>query len=122
MKSTAIASLVILALLSPTYSFAADPLTLEVASAQRGHDLNDQIVLDVRLSDNSRRLFASWTGRHVNKTVHVLIDGRVVSTPRLVGEITGGVLEVIGPSRDEINAWIGRLTDGRSVLSVESED
>jgi preprotein translocase subunit SecD len=121
MKSAALASLVIAALLLPTSSFAADPLTLEVAGAERRH-ANNQIVLDIRLSENSRRLFAAWTGRHVGKIVQVLIDGHVVSAPRLLTEITGGVLEVVGPSGDDINTWLPQLTDGRSVLSVDSED
>jgi preprotein translocase subunit SecD len=122
MKPRIFMSLAALALFLPTYCLAGDPLTLKVAEAERGFDRNDNPALNIRLTENGRHLFGWWTSRHVGKIVSILIDGRVVMAPVVQTPISGGVLQISGRSADEIDAWIPKLLDGRSVLSVDSED
>jgi hypothetical protein len=122
MRHVFFTSLAILALSSSTCTFAGDLLTLKVDEAERGTDQTGKVTLNIRLSENGRHLFGWWTARHVRKIMSVSIDGRVVSAARLMSPLTGGVLGVVGPSADEIDTWIPKLLDGRSVLSVDSDD
>lgn len=122
MKFPVLASLTIAAISFSTYSFAADPLVLEVVNAERKVDQNNRVVLSIQLNENSGRLFGSWTSQHVGEKADMLINGRIVYTARLLAPIMGGGLIVSGPSEDEINAWISKLRDGQSVLSVNCPD
>jgi preprotein translocase subunit SecD len=111
------------ALLSPS-CFAGDLLGLKIIKAERGRVIgdNNDTPLNVRLDDQSGRQFAQWTSRHIGEKVDLLIDGRVVMQPRLLSPITGGSLQIRAISRDEVDALIPKLLDGRSVLSVEAND
>jgi preprotein translocase subunit SecD len=111
-----------LALSLPSVCFAGDLLTLKVVSAAQfvypGHS---ELMLTIRIDDDSSRLFAKWTARHVDEKINCLIDGKVVSEPRLFVPITGGSLQIGGLSADEIKTLTRRLINGRSVFAVEDQ-
>jgi preprotein translocase subunit SecD len=122
MNARRLALLALCALLSSNYCLAADALSLRVAEASRGVSPDGAATLNVRLSQDSGHLFGEWTSRHVGEKVDILIDGRVVLSPRVLDPITGGAMQLLGPSADEIDALIPKLLDGRSALSVETRD
>jgi preprotein translocase subunit SecD len=102
--------------------FAGDLLTLKVIAATQfiypGHS---EPMLDIRIDEDSSRLFAKWTSRHIGEKINCLIDGRAVSQPRLMEAITGGSLQIGGMSADEIKTLIPKLLEGRSVFAVEDQ-
>ena len=123
MKRTFVAPIAILTSCLTTQCLAGDLLNLRVAEATRGiHQNAHTPVINVRLSENSAHLFGWWTSKHVRETCNIEIDGRVVTQVRVLGAITGGMLQVSGPSAEEMDDMIPKLLDGRSALSVETKD
>ncbi len=107
-----------------TGCFAEDLLRLDVAEAQRGNDLPDSSVspINLRLGDRSTEEFAIWTCSHIGKKMKIMIDGRVISEPRLLTCINGGALPLVGVPATEIDLLIPKLMSGESIVSVEIAD
>src|SRR5687767_2108259 len=76
--------------LSTSSQAVADILPLEVEKATVTYSFPDQSALDLQLTPQGGEAFAGFTERHVGKTVDLVIDGKVMISPRLVEPITGG--------------------------------
>jgi preprotein translocase subunit SecD len=123
MRSCLFASIVIAAWCPPISCFAGDLINLKIAKAEKFHDPRNALpVINVRVSDSDSHLFADWTSRHVGAKLNVMIDGRVVSEPRLMSPITGGSLQVSGLPEDEIDALIPKLLSGRSTVAIDTPE
>jgi preprotein translocase subunit SecD len=75
---------------------AAEILPLDVEKATVTYGFPDQTALDLQLTPHGGEAFATFTERHVGKTVDLVIDGKVMMSPRLVEPITGGRIAVSG--------------------------
>ena len=123
MRSRLFASIASLVLCLPVACFAGDLINLKIVKAERSVDAGNAMpALNMRLGDNDSRLFGEWTLRHVGAKVSIMIDGRVVSEPRLYSAITGGSLQVSGMRENEIDALIPKLLDGRSTVAIDTQE
>jgi preprotein translocase subunit SecD len=121
-RSCFIASIAIAASCLPLSCFAGDLINLKIVKAEKGFDQRPVVVLNMRLSESDSRLFGEWTLRHVGAKVSIMIDGRVVSEPRLLSPITGGSLQVSGLAESEIDALIPKLLNGRSTVAIDTQE
>ena len=123
MRSCLLASIAIWASCLPVSCFAGDLINLKIVKAEKSVDAGNAMpALNMRLGDNDSRLFGEWTLRHVGAKVSIMIDGRVVSEPRLMSAINGGSLQVNGLPEKEIDALIPKLLDGRSTVAIDAKD
>jgi preprotein translocase subunit SecD len=124
MKFGFIALSVFSALLAPAYGLASDLLSLKIIEAERGHDSRDSSIalINVRLDEQSTQQLAQWTSLYVGRRINVIIDGQVVSQPRLLTRLTGGVLQIVGVPADKIDDLIPKLIGGQSAFAVEFND
>ena len=123
MKSDLFASMAILASCLPLSCFAGDLINLKIVKAEKSYDGRSALpVLNMRLGDNDSHLFGDWTLRHVGAKCSIMIDGRVVSEPRLYSAITGGSLQVSGLPENEIDALIQKLLNGRSTVAIDAQE
>jgi preprotein translocase subunit SecD len=53
-------------------------------------------VLNIELPDDTAAIFAKWTGENVGEELAIVVDGEVVSAPRIMSAITGGSLQISG--------------------------
>ena len=67
-----------------------------VAFASAGTDENGMPDVKFRLTDEGRQRFAAATGANVGRTFAILVDGVVVSAPRMIAPITGGEGQITG--------------------------
>jgi len=76
----------------------------DVAAAElaRGGDEGDVPALDVTLTPEAARRIEELTAAHVGERVAIVVDGRVVMTPRVRDRIAGGRLEITGPPESEL--------------------
>jgi preprotein translocase subunit SecD len=123
MKSDLFAAIVIAASCLPLSCFAGDLINLKIVKAEKSYDGRSALpVLNMRLGDNDSHLFGDWTLRHVGAKCSIMIDGRVVSEPRLYSAITGGSLQVSGLPENEIDALIQKLLNGRSTVAIDAQE
>jgi preprotein translocase subunit SecD len=123
MRAGLFASIVISALCLPLSCFAGDLINLKIIKAEKSYDSTNALpVLNMRLGDSDSHLFGDWTLRHVGVKCSIMIDGRVVSEPRLYGPITGGSLQVSGLPENEIDALIPKLLNGRSTVAIDTQE
>ena len=102
---------------------AAEILPLDVEKATVTYGFPDQSALDLQLTVQGGEAFAGFTQRHVGKTVDLVIDGKVVISPRLVEPITGGRIVVSGkfaPGR--LEAIARRIAAGSATVDVVTRD
>lgn len=101
---------------------AADPLAIEVESAEVGVDFqtNDPIIT-FRMTEASRRLFAEFTVKNVGRKFDIRIDGKTVISPVIREPILQGTGQVSNEAwtaayaRDLAN----RLSTGKSRIEIE---
>jgi preprotein translocase subunit SecD len=123
MRAGLFASIAISALCLPLSCFAGDLINLKIVKAEKSYDAgNASLALYMRLSDSDSRLFGDWTLRHVGVKLNIMIDGRVVSEPRLLSPIMGGSLQVSGLPESEIDALIPKLLNGRSTVAIDTQE
>ena len=123
MKSDLFAAIAIAALCLPVSCFAGDLINLKVVKAEKSYDATNALpMLNMRLGDSDSHLFGEWSSRHVGAKLAIMIDGRVVSEPRLYSPITGGALQVSGLPESEIDALIPKLLNGRSTVAIDTKD
>ena len=97
----------------------ADILPLDVEKATVTYGFPDQSALDLQLTPQGGEAFAAFTERHVGKTVDLVIDGKVMISPRLVEPIIGGRIVVSGkfaPGR--LEAIARRISAGSATVDV----
>ncbi len=101
----------------------AEILPLEVEKATVTYGFPDQSALDLQLTPQGGEAFAAFTERHVGKTVDLVIDGKVMISPRLAEPIAGGRIVVSGkfaPGR--LEAIARRIAAGSATVDVQTRD
>lgn len=75
--------------------------------------------VSLTLSPLSRRELAKFTGQNIGRTIDVLLDGHVVSRPRIMQPIQGPGVMIFGDLDDpERRALIERAIAGEAVLQL----
>ena len=107
-------------LLEPGIASAA-PMGLAIKSASVQSDtFTGEPTLVVELLPSAQRAFAKLTTRHVGETLNLLIDGAVVSSPRIQTPIVGTSVVISGDfTPTEAVVLSQRLSNGESVVEVE---
>jgi preprotein translocase subunit SecD len=123
MRSRLFASIAILGVCLPVACLAGDLINLKIVKAEKTFGAGSaEPALNMRLADRDSHLFGEWTSRHVGAKLSIMIDGRVVSEPRLMSPITGGSLQVGGMQENEIDALIPKLLSGRSTVAIDAQE
>jgi preprotein translocase subunit SecD len=102
---------------------AAEILPLDVAKATVTYSFPNQSALDLQLTPAGGEAFAAFTQRHVGKTIDLVIDGKVVISPRLAEPITGGRITVSGafaPGR--LEGIARKISAGTATVDVATRD
>ena len=119
-RGLALAGAVLLGALSP-FEAVAEPLRLGVVSASAGfYQKGNQAVVDVRLTEDSRRQFAEFTQTNLGRMIDVRVDGKSVNKPVVREPITGGSLQISVDRSDDAGPLAARLNDRTAVLEVEA--
>lgn len=72
------------------------------------------------LKDEASKTFADYTSKNVGKILAIVLDGKIISAPRINGAITGGSGVIQGAfTRDEANALAVQLRYGALPVPVE---
>jgi len=115
------ASVTALALLFSPCIALAEPLQVTVVSASAGTDAhNGRPILNVRLADESRKAFATYSEAHVGFPVEMRIDGKSVAKPVMREPITGGVFQISMDSMERARQLADQLSHGSVRLEVEA--
>ncbi|MBZ9746932.1 hypothetical protein LB516_16910 [Mesorhizobium sp. CO1-1-7] len=99
----------------------AEPLTLIIAKAVAVPDsVSGQAKLSLKLTPDSGKAFARFTGANVGKIVDLSIDGAVVTSPRIVEPIRGGEIMVSGTFKGgEVERIAERISAGDAKVEVD---
>jgi preprotein translocase subunit SecD len=120
-RGVACASVIILSLACSADGAVAEPLRLAVVSASAGIvRTSGEVVVEVRLADDSRRLFANFTQTNLGQMIDVRIDGKSVSKPVVREPITAGVVPITIGEAEEARRLATRLSDRTATLEVEA--
>jgi len=100
---------------------AAAPMGLAIKSASVQADtFTGEPTLVVELQPSAQRAFTKLTTRHVGETLNLLIDGAVVSSPRIQSPIVGTSVVISGDfTPSEAVALAQRLSNGESTVEVD---
>jgi preprotein translocase subunit SecD len=120
----AVAGKVLLAAIGVTLAMgvaSAAPMGLAIKSASAQADtFSGAPTLVVELQPSAQRAFTKLTTRHVGETLNLLIDGAVVSSPRIQSPIVGTSVVISGDfTPSEATALAQRLSNGESVVEVD---
>jgi preprotein translocase subunit SecD len=110
-----------LALALGASSALAAPLGLAIksASAEPG-TFDGQPTIVVELEPDAQRTFAKLTARHVGEILDLLIDGAVVSSPRIQTVIPGPSVVISGDfTTSEAAELARRISSGDAAVAVE---
>jgi preprotein translocase subunit SecD len=66
----------------------------EVSSASIGQNQTSGLTVNFQLKDNGAKLFADYTRDHVGEYFAIVLDGKVVSAPRINSSIPGGQVQI----------------------------
>src|SRR5260221_14663266 len=99
----------------------AAPLALTVADASV---VNEPAVggpaVNIKLASESAKAFENFTAAHIGDKLDVMIDGKVVMSPKLIDPIRGGTLQISGVfDRVEWKKLAAQLKSGQSHLEVD---
>ncbi|MDB5527161.1 MAG: hypothetical protein JWR51_264 [Devosia sp.] len=110
-----------LALLLGTGSVLAAPIGLAIKSAAVEAGIFDgQPTIVVELEPDAQRTFAKLTARHLGEVLDLLIDGTVVSSPRIQTVIPGPSVVISGDfTASEAADLARRISSGDAVVEVE---
>ncbi|ESY92041.1 hypothetical protein NKI51_22735 [Mesorhizobium australicum] len=99
----------------------AEPLTLIIARAVAVPDsVSGQAMLSLKLTPDSGKAFARFTGANVGKIVDLSIDGAVMMSPRIVEPIRGGEIMVSGTFKPgEVERIAERISAGDAKVEVD---
>jgi preprotein translocase subunit SecD len=99
----------------------AEPLALEIASAQVSFDQRtSEPVVSYRLTDSSARRFAEFTAQNVGRKTEFRVDGRTVMTPVIREPILGGFGQISGGfNLDQAKDIAKRLSAGTAKVEIE---
>jgi preprotein translocase subunit SecD len=71
-------------------------INTDVAQAQPDQFDNGKPCVNILLTEDGALKLARLSKAHIGKHVAIIIDGRVISTPRIMDEIIGGRVAVVG--------------------------
>ncbi len=72
-----------------------------------------QPIVNLSFNREGKKLFAEITKKNLNKQVAIVLDGRIVSAPRVQSEITDGNAQITGLENiDEAQQLTNRLNEG----------
>ena len=110
-----------LALLLGTGSALAGPIGLAIKSAAVEAGIVDgQPTIVVELEPDAQRTFAKLTARHLGEVLDLLVDGAVVSSPRIQTVIPGPSVVISGDFTSREAAELARrISSGDAVVEVE---
>jgi protein-export membrane protein SecD len=66
----------------------------EVASAAIGQDQTGGLTVNFQLKDSGAQLFADYTRDHVGEFFAIVLDGNIISAPRINSSIPGGQVQI----------------------------
>ena len=101
---------------------AAEPLTLTIVAAPAGADAATGMpVVTLKMSAESAKVFADFTGKNVGRRVALMVDGEAVSAPVIREPILGDAIQISGSIAgvDEAKALAARLAAGSARVSVD---
>ena len=100
-----------------------DNVRLEIRNAVVAYDRHDHPAIRARLTPRSAVAYFRFTRFYQGRIIELLVDGRVVSAPRIVEPITGGLILLSGSLSYEQAARIAqRLKDHDARLTVRVRD
>ena len=121
MKSALAAVLIATVLVVP--AFAQHTMVLDVRWASVApDDMTGQPVLKISLSPDGAKAFGDFTVEHVGEAIDVLVDGDVVTSPRLNTPIHSDWVIITGPfSGTELETMADAINRGRSAVTLRGE-
>jgi hypothetical protein len=102
-----------------------DNVRLEIRNAAVAYDQNDRPAIRARLTERSALAYFRFTRFYQGRIIELLVDGRVVSAPRIVEPITGGLILLSGSLTYEQAARIAqrlKAHDARLTVRVRDTD
>ncbi|MDB5585271.1 MAG: hypothetical protein JWP26_241 [Devosia sp.] len=110
-----------LALALGVSSAQAAPIGLAIKSASVQADtFGGQPTIVVELQPDAQRTFAKLTARHVGEILDLLVDGTVVSSPRIQTVIPGPSVVISGDFTARQAAELARrISNGDAAVAVE---
>jgi preprotein translocase subunit SecD len=109
----------------PCYLLVADPVIVgaDLRSARPGLDDDDEPGVVVRFSEAASKRLHEFSAEHVGRRLAILVDGEVITAPRLDGPIPGEAFISGGFSLQEVEELALRLRAGAlptlSVVGIE---
>ncbi|AEQ50324.1 SecDF P1 head subdomain-containing protein [Pelagibacterium halotolerans] len=93
---------------------AAETLVLDIEEAAMAVDgQTGRPVLDIRLEAGSAKTFGDLTVRHLSEVLDVVLDGKILTSPRVQSPILEGSLRITGDfSEAEVEAMAERIASG----------
>lgn len=113
--------LVALLLIVSTEATFAEPLVIEVVSAEAAYDRRtSEPLVSFRMSETSARHFGELTAKNVGKKLAIRVDGQTLSAPVIREPILGGSGQISGSlTADQAKAIAERLSKGKAKLEFE---
>ena len=104
-----------------TGTASAAPIGLAIKSAAVQTDsFTGQPTIAVELQPSAQRSFAKLTARHVGEILDLIVDGTVVSSPRIQAPVLGPSVMISGNfTASEAATLARRISDGDAVVEVE---
>ena len=102
-----------------------DNVRLEIRNAAVAYDRDDRPAVRARLTERSAVAYFRFTRFYQGRIIELLVDGRVVSAPRIVEPITGGLILLSGSLTYEEAARIAqrlKAHDARLTVRVRDTD
>lgn len=102
-----------------------DNVRLEIRNAAIAYDRDDHPAVRARLTERSAIAYFRFTRFYQGHIIELLVDGRVVSAPRIVEPITGGLILLSGSLTYEEAARIAqrlKAHDARLTVRVRDTD
>ena len=99
----------------------AAPLALTVADATLVNEpAVGGLAVNIKLSPDAAKAFEDFTAAHVGDTLDVIIDGKIVMSPKLLDPIRSGELQISGAfDRPEWMKIAAQQKSGQSHLEVD---
>lgn len=99
---------------------AASALALDVRGASVAPDeLTGQPVLKIRLSPEGQEAFAEYTTQHVGRTLDLLVDDEVLTSPTVMAPIYSEWVVVTGTfTTGELEALAEAINGGTGAVTV----
>jgi preprotein translocase subunit SecD len=78
----------------------------------RGGDDKKTPSLALHFTKEAADRFTRVTTRYTGRRLAVVVDGKVVTAPKILHPITTGLFEITGPSEADVREMYGRIKDG----------